>query len=99
MLQNKCIPEENLLVKRLKAAYFAIGTNYEKHNTLPFLFRSRQNGIPKPSKKNWPSGKELLTLVSDIVKISILSLIISTKESNLLWIELIFRCAKISLLR
>ena len=23
----------------------------------PSLFRSRRNGVPKPSKKNWPSGK------------------------------------------
>ena len=65
----------------------------------PFLFRSRRNGVPKPSKKNWPSGKESSTLVSDIYKISILSLIISAKESNLFGIELIFRFAKISLLR
>ena len=55
--------------------------------------------MPKPSKKNWPSRKESSTLVSDIIKISILSLFLSAKESNLFPIELIFRCAKISLLR
>ena len=66
---------------------------------LPFLFRSRRNGFPKPSKKNWLSGKVSSTLVSHIIKISILPLIISAKESNLFRIELIFRCAEISLLR
>ena len=55
-------------------------------------------------KKNWPSGKELSTLVSDGINILtiltlILSLITSAKESNLFRIELIFRHAKISLLR
>ena len=71
-----------------------------KRNCTPtFLFRSRENGVPKPSKENWPSGMELPTLDSDIIKISILSLIISAKESNLFWIKLIFRCTKISLLR
>ena len=65
----------------------------------PFLFRTSRNGVPKPSKKNWPTRKKSSTLVSDIIKISILSLIISAKESNLFRIELIFRCAKISLLR
>ena len=69
-----------------------------------FLFRSRRNGVPNPSKKNWPSGKEWSTLVSDIIKIlsiliSILSLVTSAKKSNLFRIELIFRRAKISLLR
>ena len=29
---------------------------------LPFLFRSRQNGAPNPSKENCPSGKELSNL-------------------------------------
>ena len=68
--------------------------------TIPprFLFQSRRNGVPKLSKKNWPPGKESSTLVSDIIKILILSLIISPKESNLFRVELIFRCAKISLL-
>ena len=65
----------------------------------PFPFRSRRNGVPKPSKKNRPSRKESSTLVSDIIKIPILSLIISAKDSNLFWVELIFRCAKTSLLR
>ena len=65
----------------------------------PFLFQSRRKGVPKPSKKNWRSGKESSTLVSDVIKISILSLIISAEESNLFRIELIFRCAKIILLR
>ena len=65
-----------------------------------FLFRSRRNGVPNPSKRNWPSGKELSYLVSDnTILISILSLITSAKESNLFRIELIFRCAKTSLLR
>ena len=55
-------------------------------------------------KKNWPSGKELSTLVSDGINILtiltlILSLITSAKESNLFRMELIFRRAKISLLR
>ena len=65
----------------------------------PFLFRSSRNGAPKPSKKNWPSGKESSALAPHIINISILSLIISVKESNLFRIELIFRCAKISLLK
>ena len=65
----------------------------------PFLFQSRRDGVPKPSKKNWPSGKVSSTLVSDIIKMSILSLIITAKESNLYPIELILRCAKIGLLR
>ena len=69
-----------------------------------FLFRSRRNGVPNPSKRNWPTEKEWFTLVSNIIKIlsiliSILSLITSAKESNLFRIELIFRCAKTSLLR
>ena len=68
----------------------------EKHNTSTISIY--------PSKKNWPSGKEWSTLVSDIIKIlsiliSILSLITSAKKSNLFRIELIFRRAKISLLR
>ena len=69
-----------------------------------FLFRSRRNGVPNPSERNWPTEKEWFTLVSDIIKIlsiliSILSLITLAKEANLFWIESIFRCAKISLLR
>ena len=39
------------------------------------------------------------TLVSDIIKISILSLIISAKESNLFRVKLIFKFAKTNLLR
>ena len=63
----------------------------------PFLFQSRQNGVPKPSRKNWPSGKESSAVGSDVI--SILSLIVSGKEWNLFQSELILRCAKISLLR
>ena len=50
-------------------------------------------------RKTGHPEKESSTLVSDIIKIPILSLIISVKESNLLRTELIFRYAKISLLR
>ena len=69
-----------------------------------FLFRSRRNGVPNPSERNWPTEKEWFTLVSNIIKIlsiliSILSLITSAKESNLFRIELIFRRSKTSLLR
>ena len=65
-----------------------------------FLCWSGRNGVSNPSKKKWPSGKEWSNLDSDIIKILILPLMISAKESNLFRIELIiFRLAKISLLR
>ena len=41
----------------------------------PFLSWSRRNVVPKPSKKNWPSGKEKSHLNSEIIKISIWLLI------------------------
>ena len=64
-----------------------------------FPSRSRRNGVLKPFKKNWRSGDELSNLSSDILKISILTIIVSATESNLFRIELIFRQAKISLLK
>ena len=45
------------------------------------------------------TGKESSTLVSDIIKISILALFISAKGAILFRIELIFKYATISLLR
>ena len=64
-----------------------------------FLSQSRRNCVPKLFEENWPSGTKLSNLDSDIIKIQILPLMASAKESSLFRIELIFMCAKISMLR
>ena len=48
------------------------------------------NGEAYPSLINWLSGNESSILVSEIIKISLLFLIISVKASNLFLRELIF---------
>ena len=48
------------------------------------------NGEAYPSMINWLSGNESSILVSEIIKISILFLIISGKASHLFLRELIF---------
>ena len=78
-----------------------LGMSFLMKSIIPplFLFQSRRNDAPKPFKKNSPSKKESSTLVSDVIKILILFLIISAKESNLFRTELIFRCTETSFLR
>ena len=65
----------------------------ECHPPHHFYFDLDEMVFQNLSKKNQPFGKESSTLVSDIIKISILS----AKEPSFFRIELIFRCAKISL--
>ena len=76
----------------LETTFAVISFLMKKIILSPLLSRSRKNGVPKPSKKKLPFGKESYNLGSNTIKILILPLIISGKELSLFQLELILRC-------
>ena len=63
------------------------------------LLRSRRWGLLKTFMKNWLVGKLSSSFVSEIIRISALSLIWCVSNSNLFLRDLIFKCPFISLFR
>ena len=65
----------------------------------PWMFLSILKGSQKPLIRNWPFGKLLSIFVSEIISKSTLLARSFARNSNLFLIELMLRCAKISLFK